>query len=139
MFANKVFNIVCGFVCASIVIVLCITTGTYVNVLQANAAKLFQTRRPAIVRPSGKAVGNANNTDIKVLPKVDNTQKPVTDKVGSACACDSKHYTQYVVKPGDTLSEISCKFGVSVDALAKVNDICDVNLIYAESVLRIPC
>lgn len=44
----------------------------------------------------------------------------------------------YLVQPGDNLSALSAAFGYSVDEIANLNDIRDVNLIYAESSLRIP-
>ena len=44
----------------------------------------------------------------------------------------------YYIKPGDTLCDISRVTGFSVDELAEYNDIRDVNLIYAKSVLRVP-
>ena len=44
----------------------------------------------------------------------------------------------YIIAPGDTLSGISAATGVSVDKLAYVNGIADVNLIYAGSALEIP-
>lgn len=45
--------------------------------------------------------------------------------------------TVYVVQPGDTLASVSRKFGISVDMLAKYNQIKNVNLIYANSALRV--
>lgn len=44
----------------------------------------------------------------------------------------------YLIEQGDTLTKLSAAFGYSVDALANHNDIRDVNLIYADSSLRIP-
>ena len=44
----------------------------------------------------------------------------------------------YIVEWGDTLSAISAEHGVSVDKIANLNDIRDVNLIYADSVLEMP-
>lgn len=44
----------------------------------------------------------------------------------------------YLIQYGDTLSHISAKVSRSVDELAEYNKIKDVNLIYAESALRIP-
>jgi len=42
------------------------------------------------------------------------------------------------VQPGDTLSRIAAKYGVSLQALAKANDIADPDRIYVGQVLRIP-
>lgn len=44
----------------------------------------------------------------------------------------------YMIQPGDTLTKISAALGYSVDELANYNGIRDVNLIYANSALRIP-
>ncbi len=47
-------------------------------------------------------------------------------------------YSKYVVVKGDTLGEIAKKFETTVDFLAKVNDIENVNLIEVDQVLYIP-
>ena len=44
----------------------------------------------------------------------------------------------YTVRPGDTLSSIAWRYGVSVWTLAKVNNISNPNLIYAGQKLYIP-
>lgn len=44
----------------------------------------------------------------------------------------------YMIQPGDTLTSISATLGYSVDELANFNQIRDVNLIYADSALRVP-
>lgn len=44
----------------------------------------------------------------------------------------------YLIEHGDTLTKLSAAFGYSVDELADFNHVRDVNLIYAESALRIP-
>ena len=44
----------------------------------------------------------------------------------------------YVVRPGDTLSKISQEFRVPIPMLADINDIADINLLYAGQVLFIP-
>lgn len=49
---------------------------------------------------------------------------------------ETNHYI-YTIKSGDTLSEIARKFGVSVNSIAELNNIKDVNLIYAGERLRI--
>lgn len=51
---------------------------------------------------------------------------------------DNRIRSIYIIQPGDTLSGISVATGVSVDRLARANDITDVNLIYAGSALVIP-
>lgn len=44
----------------------------------------------------------------------------------------------YIIQEGDTLSYVSTLLGYSVDTLAELNDIEDVNLIYAGSAIMIP-
>lgn len=50
---------------------------------------------------------------------------------------DTSHIL-YIVKTGDTLSEISLKFDVSINTLVSLNDIQNPNLIYVGEILRIP-
>lgn len=44
----------------------------------------------------------------------------------------------YMIVPGDTLSELAQRYGVSVDLLADYNGIVDPDLIYAYDTLRVP-
>ena len=44
----------------------------------------------------------------------------------------------YVIQPGDTLSGIAQKYGTTVNALAKLNDISDPDKIYAGRTIRVP-
>lgn len=44
----------------------------------------------------------------------------------------------YIVQRGDTLSQIALNFGTTVNAIASVNDIRNVNLIYTGQTLYIP-
>ncbi|MET3172902.1 UNVERIFIED_ORG: hypothetical protein ABIB52_000730 [Arthrobacter sp. UYCu721] len=46
--------------------------------------------------------------------------------------------TVYLIRWGDTLSQISRDTGVSVERLAQYNSILNVDLIYADALLRIP-
>ncbi|WP_459793220.1 LysM peptidoglycan-binding domain-containing protein [Arthrobacter sp. AD-310] len=57
---------------------------------------------------------------------------------GSAPAEVAPADTIYLIKWGDTLSQISLGTGVSVERLAEYNSIEDVDLIYAGALLRIP-
>ena len=45
---------------------------------------------------------------------------------------------KYKIKPGDTLSKIAKKFGISVDELQKLNGIFDANEIYAGDTIYVP-
>ncbi len=48
------------------------------------------------------------------------------------------HESRYTVKCGDTLYSIARRFGVSVDALARINHIWNPDRIYAGQVILIP-
>lgn len=56
----------------------------------------------------------------------------------SKCGSDLYKYVVYQVNKGDTLSKISGEVGASVDSIAHLNEIDNVNLIYAGESLRIP-
>lgn len=43
----------------------------------------------------------------------------------------------YTIKRGDTLTSIANKFNVTIESIARLNDIKDINLIYAGDRLRI--
>ena len=45
---------------------------------------------------------------------------------------------QYVVQAGDTLSSIAQKFGTTVEAIVRANNLADPNLIFVGQVLTIP-
>jgi len=58
--------------------------------------------------------------------------------VCSKCGSNLCKYVVYQVKAGDTLSEVSGKVGASVNSIAHLNELDDVNLIYTGESLRIP-
>lgn len=65
------------------------------------------------------------------------------DSAGATCPRNDVYLDTYggwvyFVKPGDTLSSISAKFAVTVDELGRYNHIDNYDLIYDDSVLRIP-
>lgn len=74
-------------------------------------------------------VGDTGHT--VVAPRSSKTGDVVTDDTG-------REYSVYVVTSADTLSGISMATDRSVDALARVNGIVNVNLIYDGSILLIP-
>jgi len=51
-------------------------------------------------------------------------------------AFDMNHII-YTIKRGDTLTSIAKRFNVTIESIAKLNDIHDINLIYAGDRLRI--
>ena len=50
----------------------------------------------------------------------------------------NEEYINYTIKKGDTLSEIAKRYNTNVKELASINNIKDVNLIYAGNTLKIP-
>ncbi len=68
------------------------------------------------------------SADAMSLPTAVQTQAP-------AAALDCA----YSVVPGDNLFRIALRFGVSPFTLASANDIDDLSLIFAGTVLRVPC
>lgn len=44
----------------------------------------------------------------------------------------------YVVQPGDTIWSIASRFGVTVDAIMRANNLSSPNMIYVGQTLRIP-
>ena len=75
--------------------------------------------------------GNQEQQDVPNTPDAPAAPIPVD-------VSDNRIRSIYIIQPGDTLSGISAATGVSVDELARANDIADVNLIYAGSALVIP-
>ena len=74
----------------------------------------------------------------------DGVKTPFSKKSLEGAGVDVKHLRLqeniwvYTIQEGDTLTRLSAAFGFSVDELANFNKIRDVNLIYADSSLRIP-
>lgn len=60
------------------------------------------------------------------------------DGLCEECGSSLYQYTVYRVNKGDTLSQVSGDTGASVDAIAHLNELDNVNLIYAGESLRIP-
>lgn len=87
-------------------------------------AQRFGTSVDLLVRLNG--ITNPNLISVgQVLTLPGTSAAPITGKV-------------YTVVAGDTLGEIAQRFGVSVDALARRNNIANPNLIYPGQVLTIP-
>lgn len=93
------------------------------------------------------AIANKYGVTIQDIVKENNIQNPNLIYPGqilkipvdnpSQDDCTMNHIV-YTVKRGDTLSAISTRYGISVDYIAELNNIKNVNLIYAGSKLLIP-
>lgn len=66
------------------------------------------------------------------------TQTATLEPTSTSIPTATQRPTGYEVKPGDTLAKIADLFQIPVDYLAKVNNITDVNFIYAGQILQIP-
>lgn len=86
------------------------------------------------------------NTSYQYLAKINNVSNPNLIFVGERIYVptlensnlgDTSHVL-YVVKSGNTLSQISRLYDVSIESIAQLNNIRNINLIFAGEVLRIP-
>lgn len=74
---------------------------------------------------------NGNTSEVKV-------EEPAKEKKQEETKKEEVITTfEYTVKPGDTLSEIAKKYGVSVDDIVKINKIKNKNLIFVGQKLKI--
>ena len=87
------------------------------------------------------------NTTVEVLAQLNNIENPnliyagntlIVPIGGDNLGGGTSDETIYIVKRGDTLSQIAMDFGTTVNAIAVRNNIANVNLIYTGQVLIIP-
>lgn len=85
------------------------------------------------------------NTSYQYLAQINNIANPNLIYVGQTLKVpilenskinDTSHRL-YVVKPGNTLSQIAYEYGVSIEDIVRLNNIANPNLIYAGQILRI--
>lgn len=85
------------------------------------------------------------NTSYQYLAQINNIPNPNLIYVGQTLKVpklennnihDSSHIL-YIVEPGNTLTQISNEYGVSIEDIVRLNDIQNPNLIYVGEVLRI--
>lgn len=80
--------------------------------------------------------------DMEEVARANNITDPSTIYVGQRLIIPGARQTParqlYYVQPGDTLTGIAQRFGVSLQALMEANNITDPDAIYAGQVLRIP-
>lgn len=91
-------------------------------------------------------IASRYNTSYQYLAKINDISNPNLIFVGERIYVpslensnlgDTSHIL-YIVKRGNTLSQISRLYGVSINSIAELNDIRNPNLIFAGEVLRIP-
>lgn len=86
------------------------------------------------------------NTSYTYLAQINNIQNPNLIYVGERINLPSGNtntirdtsHILYIVKSGDTLSQISLTYNVSINTLVSINNIQNPNLIYVGEILRIP-
>lgn len=85
------------------------------------------------------------NTSYKYLAQINDISNPnliyvgqkiIVPKLDSNDIHDVSHVL-YIVKPGNTLTQISREYGVSIEDIVRLNDIANPNLIYVGQILRI--
>lgn len=86
------------------------------------------------------------NTSYEYLAKINNISNPNLIYTGERLIVpllenneinDTSHKL-YIVRRGNTLTQIALKYGVSIDSIVRLNNIQNPNLIYVGEVLRIP-
>ena len=86
------------------------------------------------------------NTSYQYLAKINNIQNPNLIYTGQTLIVpvlenreinDTSHKL-YIVQRGNTLTQISLEYGVSIESIVQLNDIAKPNLIYVGEILRIP-
>jgi LysM repeat protein len=91
----------------------------------------------AIARTYGTTVAAiAQANGISNTSKINAGQKLTIPGVTGPVASGSVRY--YTVQPGDNLSRIAAKYGVTVDSIVKANKIANPRLIYSGTKLIIP-
>ena len=65
-----------------------------------------------------------------------NFKEMPTEEISEETTVNS--YIEYTIQKGDTLSEIAQKYNTTVEELASINNIVDVNKIYTGNVIKIP-
>lgn len=86
------------------------------------------------------------DTSYEYLAKINNIQNPnliytgqeLTVPTLESSEINDTSHKLYIIKWGNTLSQIAHEYGVTVEEIVKLNNIANPNLIYAGSVLRIP-
>ena len=86
------------------------------------------------------------NTTVEELVNLNNIENPnliyagntLIVPVNGGSSPEGSDEKIYIVKSGDTLSQIALNFGTTVNAIAERNNIINVNLIYPGQILIIP-
>lgn len=71
-------------------------------------------------------------------PKKQQNTKPIEAQPQLTPAQKEPEYIEYKIKKGDTLTKIAKAYGTTIAKLKEINNIKNVNLIYAGDILKIP-
>lgn len=117
----------------------------YQNALKAAEMKPDEPIDVVIVDPTGETPLVEDNFHGDHIAPIITAQEQVLNDAIAAGRIDperilsrDKKVWVYLIQWGDTLTKISSVFSVSIDEIAELNKIKNVNLIYADSTLRIP-
>jgi LysM repeat protein len=114
---------------------------------EAQSGGLYCTRTHVVQRGENLfRIGLRYNTTWTTLAAINGISNPARIYAGQTlCISQSGWHNPgqplpgtHTVQPGDTLSQIARRYGISMTVLAQVNGITNVNRIYAGQVLRIP-
>lgn len=123
-----------------------IVAGTRIKIYGARIPEPHPTEAesPAQAEPaSGAALDDTSDkvvpsdiqpdAEVPVVPEIKAPSQTVFSKMG-----ENTVYDIYVVQPGDTLSRIAGKYGVSLTELMQINNIRDKNLVKLGSKIKVP-
>ncbi|ROR76024.1 LysM domain-containing protein [Plantibacter flavus] len=94
----------------------------------ANTMSAIADARAAQAVPTMSVSPTPDTDDSVTPPDRDSDQNPVPEPVDEI----------YVIQEGDTLTDLSARFGMSIDYIANYNAVRDVNVISEGAVLRVP-
>ncbi len=117
---------------AIIFIVVCGTLLVQSGVPQSLALAFIPTETPTPTRPPTRT------PTATAVPPTDTPRPPTATATATATLTPTPTPIIYVVLPGDTLSVIAAKFGVTVQAIMDANGITDTRLVRAGARLIIP-
>lgn len=146
---NVKVNILCGIGVVVIVLGIVFLTYNAADDIVSNASdNMSMAVFTAVTEYSTTMQSDVNDTadELTSAQTPETTKEQTNDDVNSSTVENNDDCVSvsedgdiiYSIQKGDTLCEISDKFGYSVDEIAEYNQIRNVDLIYADSSLRIP-
>lgn len=107
--------------------------GTRYNEVQSEIDYIFKTNAKTLAQDvKNGRFGNGDVRKVVLGSRYNEVQKEVNQSSGI-----SSPALRYTVKSGDTLGGIAQKYGTTVNALVRMNNIANANLIYPGQVLRV--